>query len=286
MQRLLGFLLLVSLACLAAGGAPRARAQTRPAGVTRKYPVGWNLVAAPPGTSFPLTSPLLTAQPGDVDYEQVQPGQDTASGFGYWAYLAGSDPSGYSKPVVLTPGSGAPYSVSVPAGQWILIGNPSGLLLAGVQGADTSLSFDPLHGYEPADVLQPGQGAWVASAAGGVVTVTPLVPAAQPSAGGLQAGASVSVTVSTGPAVVSSPIEVNPAIPDPRTAYEPVATWWLGPYPILPGAPRLPWRISPPLSNWPICPGYVVTPFALNFCGSLAGEPVPGNGVPNPFIVP
>lgn len=72
-----------------------------------------------------------------------------------------------------------------------------------------------------------------------------------------------------------------PSIPNPATA-GPLNPAWTGP--ALP-AP-LPFAVSPPLTNLIICPGYVVTAAALNFCGSLAGEPAPGNGVPSTVAGP
>src|SRR5580700_1419191 len=127
------------LASLVLLTAPVVHAQGT--GEIRKYSAGWNLIAAPPGTNFSAASTLYTAQPNDPGYEQVQAGDGTLEGFGYWAYVSAADASGYSRPVTLAQGDSAPYSINVPAGQWVLVGDPSGMLLASVHGSDVSYVF-------------------------------------------------------------------------------------------------------------------------------------------------
>jgi len=275
MHRLFAF---VVLAALLAIGTPAARAQS--AGQTRKYAAGWNLVAAPPGTNFSVASTLYTAQPNDPGYEQSQPSDGTIAGFGYWADVSSVDISGYSRAVTLAAGSSAPYTVSVPPGQWVMVGNPSGMLLASVQGADVSYVFDPVNGFEPSTVLQPGQGAWVGSTAGAVVTVSPIQP-------GTNAQAAYASPAGAPPATASAPPEVsvtiasvpaNPVIPKPNTSYEPVPNWTYWPFPLTTQwAPGPAWSSSQPFSNPILCDGYVVTGFALDYCGSLLGEPGPSS---------
>jgi len=273
------FAAFVVLASLLAIGTSAAQAQA--AGQSRKYAAGWNLVAAPAGTNFSVASTLYTAQPNDPGYEQSLPSDGTADGIGYWADVTSVDISGYSRAVTLTAGSSDPYTVSVPPGQWVMVGNPSGILLASVQGADVSYIFDPVNGFEPSTVLQPGQGAWVGSTAGAVITVKPIQPGANAQAayaspapatapaGAAPSAAQVSVTVTSVPA--------NPVIPNPNTAYEPVPNWTYWPFPLTTNwAPQGPaWSSSLPYSNPVLCPGYIVTGFALDYCGGLLGEPGP-----------
>ena len=45
-----------------------------------------------------------------------------------------------------------------------------------VSGADVVYVYDQVAGYAPTTVLQPGQGAWAYSAAGGTLTFTNLAP--------------------------------------------------------------------------------------------------------------
>jgi hypothetical protein len=277
MRRLLAAI--AALPLLLAGIAPAVHAQT--SGQLRKYPAGWNLVAIPAGTDFFVASTIYTAQPYDLGYEQSPPSQGTITGYGYWADITSVDASGYSRGVGLTSGSSAPYTINVPAGQWIMVGNPSGMLLASIQGADTSWTYDPVNGYQPTTILQPGQGAWVASAGGALVTVTPIQPSgvAQPAWASAPVASVAPAPPSQVTAVVAAP---NPVIPNPNTSFEPVPSWTWWPFPPLTSWAAGPywtagfsWAGSSPSYNWPVCPGDVVTAFALDSCGSLIGAPAP-----------
>ena len=141
------------------------------AGNTVTYGPGWNLIATPPGTTIPgPLGPFYTLQPGDSTYRQVQNPQ---RGYGYWVYFSDTTTA------KLAPGSSSPYTVNAPAGQWIMVGDPSGTGPATVSGADAVYTYDPVNGYQKASTLKPGQGAWVLSNSGGPITLTPLagVPA-------------------------------------------------------------------------------------------------------------
>ncbi|HZU77309.1 MAG TPA: hypothetical protein VFA70_11130, partial [Dehalococcoidia bacterium] len=99
-------------------------------------------------------------------------------GAGYWAfYSADTD-------VPLPAGSNAPVTVTAPAGAWLLVGNPSGTQPATVSGADAAWKYNATTGgYVPGTVLNPGEGAWVISMAGGRITVAPgAAPAQAPAA--------------------------------------------------------------------------------------------------------
>jgi hypothetical protein len=263
------FLLLLALACPAAfASTPAADAQGM--GAPRTYPAGWNLVAVPAGTPFSLSDALYTAQPGDTSYEEVLPSQGTTTGFGYWARISPANQGGYSAPVQLSPGSDRPYSITAPAGTWVMVGDPSGVLPAAVEGADVAYTFDPTLGYQPVSVLQPGQGAWVTSINGGVVTLRPRQGTAQPSAAlpPLSAPAPAPnnlVAVATLPSIV-------PDLPNPLTAVSPmsVASWLATPQPPL--SPQLPFFTSRPYSGPFLCPSDVVTTVALLLCGELAAN--------------
>jgi PKD repeat protein len=130
------------------------------------YLTGWNLISGPQGTTVTNNSgSLYTFQGGDTQYETLAPGASLQVGQGYWAYFA-------SASTATLPAAGPQtYSVFLPAGQYVMIGNP-GSTPAAVTGADSVFVFDPVgNSYVPASALAPGQGAWAISAGGGAVTV-------------------------------------------------------------------------------------------------------------------
>lgn len=140
-------------------------------GRTATYPAGFNLVAGPLGTDFSnARGPLSTLQPGDDAYETIEPEQGVQAGYGYWAY--------FDSPATVTLATSGPvnrYSVTVPAGQFILVGNPTADVPVAVEGADAVYTYDPVRGYRQTTVLNPGQGAWAYSASVSVIYVTPMV---------------------------------------------------------------------------------------------------------------
>ncbi len=178
---------------------PAATPATNSDGASLTFPAGWNLVSLPPDTDLStISGPLYTWQPGDTDYETIDPANGTSYGFGYWAYFSAS--------TQVTLGSGKTdfFALLAPAGQYVMLGDPSGTEAAVITGADIAYIYDPVAGqYGAGDIITPGQGAWVYSANGGPVTVTPMpsvaVPppaSAQPPAGRFYG----SVTVSGSPA--------------------------------------------------------------------------------------
>lgn len=133
------------------------------AGVT--YQPGWNLVGGPDGTVFPTTLYIWDANSGQ--YTTLQQGQPLKSGHGAWAY--------FSQPTTVTLGSASVNSVSLmaPAGYWLQVANPSTTASASVSGADAVYSYDSISGsYSATTTLNPGQGAWAISLAGGTIQVT------------------------------------------------------------------------------------------------------------------
>jgi hypothetical protein len=130
------------------------------------YPTGWNQVAGPAGTALNgNTGPLYSFPAGNTDYQLVPNGSSLQPGQGYWAYF----PS--TTTITLASGDAKPVTMQLPAGQYVLVGNP-GSTTAGVTGADSLRTFDPVsNGYAAATTLKPGQGAWAISMAGGTLTI-------------------------------------------------------------------------------------------------------------------
>jgi len=131
------------------------------------YQPGWNLVSGPAGTLFTQASnPLytLTATSGG-SYTTVPNTQGTASGQGYWAYFT------TATTVSLSGTSQTSATVTAPAGQYIMIGNPSSTKSVTVSGADVVYTYTATGGYVATTTLAPGQGAWAYSAAGGTLTI-------------------------------------------------------------------------------------------------------------------
>jgi hypothetical protein len=127
------------------------------------YPAGWNLIAAPPGTVITGASlPLYTWQYGDVAYV---PGTTTQPGFGYWAFFPGQST------IVLAVTPTTTITRALQPNVYIMVGN-AGSTPATVSGADVVYTYSPTSGYQITNVLQPGQGAWALSFAGGNVTIT------------------------------------------------------------------------------------------------------------------
>jgi hypothetical protein len=262
--------LLAALAAVLLMVAAPAHAQQT--GAPKTYPAGWNLIALPPGTSLPATTLLYTLQPNDADYEALLPGGATVAGFGYWANLPSAGSGGFSRAITLAQGVPAAYSIPVPAGQWVMVGNPSGILPATIQGSDASYTFDPAHGYQAVTALQPGQGAFVTSTAGAVVTLTPRQPVAQTQPAG---SSGISAPPVTPVSSVAGPVTLLQAIPlqtNPQTAVWPAPFWTWWPAPPLNAVPP-PWTVSTPYSGPFLCPSDIITAFALIYCGMLSYGP-------------
>jgi hypothetical protein len=139
-------------------------------------PAGWNLVSSVDGATFSTTpAELLTLRPGDGGaYESVDPNRPLNAGWGYWAYFARS--TIFSAPK----STGRPYQVTAPAGEWVMLGNPDGLLPALVDGADLVYSFDPGQGYLSGRLILPGRAVFAVSLSGGTMDVRLTSPAGPP----------------------------------------------------------------------------------------------------------
>ncbi len=140
-----------------------------PTGPTVLYPTGWNIVAGGTGQTFPGASgPLYTFQTGDTNYETAPQGSPIVAGRGYWAFF--NAPTN----VPLAPSTQSSITISAPAGQFIMVGNPSQTQTLTVRGADVVYLFDPTANmYTASNVLPPGKGAWVFSDAGATITISP-----------------------------------------------------------------------------------------------------------------
>lgn len=143
------------------------------AGGVIPYPAGWNLVAGFTGAGGRATivdaagGPLYTFQAGDTAYETLPSSTPLTAGRGYWVYF--SQPASIAFPQAVPPF--APVAESLPAGQFVLIGDPFPTT-ATVSGADVVYVYDPATGYQPATTLQAGQGAWAFSAQGATITIS------------------------------------------------------------------------------------------------------------------
>lgn len=148
-----------------AAASATAPAMATNTGVTVQYAAGFNLVGVPSGTQLTGTDgPMFTFQAGDTSYETVPAGAVLQNGAGYWAF--------FTTPVSLTLPAASSQGVTVqaPAGQYILIGNPTDAP-ATVSGADAVFSYTPGSGYQATTTLAPGQGAWALSQAGGTIQI-------------------------------------------------------------------------------------------------------------------
>lgn len=129
------------------------------------YHAGWNLVGAPDGARYAgADGPIYTLQPGDTEYEAFPAGTPAIGGAGYWVYF------GAGRTLDLP--DGQPFvTVQLPPGEWVLIGNPSGLRTAPVSGADALFTYDPGRGYRAVSSLLPGQGGLAYSQEGALLTI-------------------------------------------------------------------------------------------------------------------
>ena len=152
------------------GAAPAPSAtpanSSTPASAALAVTTGWNLIAGPTGTTASgAASSLYTFQAGDTAYEPSPAASPLDAGVGYWAF--------FSAPATLTLASGStqPVTRPLPAGQYVMVGNPF-TTNASVAGADAVYTYSASGGYQAATVLSPGQGAWAFSSAGGTLTLT------------------------------------------------------------------------------------------------------------------
>jgi PKD repeat protein len=139
------------------------------AGPTVMYDAGWNLVGGPDGTILvQVNGPLYTFQAGDTAYRAQPASSPITGGRGYWAYFSQPSTVGLSGTSLST------ASVTAPAGQYVMVGNPSATATLTIRGADVAYIYNTSQSqYVAATTLAPGQGAWVLSNAGGTITIGP-----------------------------------------------------------------------------------------------------------------
>jgi PKD repeat protein len=146
-----------------------AQATIEPGGPVVSYRPGWNIVAGPAGTVFSQSSsPLYTIQPNDTTYQVLSPQTPVQGGVGYWAYFS------QASTVTLSGTSADSKQITAPAGQYIMVGNPSATAAVTIKGADSAVSWDPqANNWKNVSSLAPGAGAWVVVNNGGTVTLSP-----------------------------------------------------------------------------------------------------------------
>lgn len=133
--------------------------------VSVTYQPGWNIVGVPNGTIFAVDVYFWDPMAGQ--YRVVQAGTPLKPGRGYWAYFSAATTVQFSA------AAASRSSVTAPAGAWVLVGNPDPTQPASVSGADAVFTWNPAAGrYSGATTLQPGQGAWAYSGAGGEITIS------------------------------------------------------------------------------------------------------------------
>lgn len=169
MQRGLVFGLAAVLALLVPFGGITARAAS---GATVTYPTGWNLVGGPDGAIFPV--PLYAWDADLGQYHTLAAGTPIQAGQGYWAY--------FHQPATVTlRGDSSLSSISLNAGAWQQIADPSAQNGVIVEGAGAVEIYDPASGsYSRHFQLAPGQGAWVYAAGGGTIRFNLTVSQALP----------------------------------------------------------------------------------------------------------
>jgi hypothetical protein len=142
---------------------------TTASGTAISLSVGWNLVDAAVAQADGGTNMFFW---NGTQYLTTTSG----NGEGVWQYE--STPQSVTMPTDNT----AYYSVQVGATEWGMIGNPYSIpQTVTLQSGDYAFTYAPGSGYSSAQTgsvtLQPGEGAWIYSAAGGTYVVGTMPPA-------------------------------------------------------------------------------------------------------------
>ena len=142
-------------------------AAAAPPGMSIVVAAGWNLIGGPNATIVSGNGgSLYTYQAGDGAYEVIPNGAPLKAGEGYWVYF----PTAGTTTIPLV--SAQPTSIQAPAGQFIMIGNPTDGNVK-VSGADIVFAYSASGSYQQTTTIAAGMGAWAYSAHGGAVTLTP-----------------------------------------------------------------------------------------------------------------
>lgn len=141
--------------------------------VTVTLSAGWNLVDA---TIAMASGAAVTDFWNGTSYQPYA----RNPGHGIWVYVQSS------QTINLPPNFTNDYTIQASAGGWTMIGNPFPTVeTVTLQTGDTAYTYDPASNqYSAAQTgtltLQPGQGAWLESVAGGTYTIG-MTPPAPPS---------------------------------------------------------------------------------------------------------
>jgi hypothetical protein len=132
-----------------------------PGGGFDDYPAGWNLISGYGSMPSGALGPLYTYNLASGGYDMVSATGQLDPANGYWAYFP--CPIRRTRCAACPP---VPLTVTLPAGQYVMIGNPSSFPIATTQTDATIYLYDPVSGYHQVTTLGTGQGAWVYSAGG------------------------------------------------------------------------------------------------------------------------
>jgi hypothetical protein len=132
------------------------------------YPAGWNLIGGPPGAIPTSSTVLYYLPPGSNGYQTLPAGTAMQPGVGYWAYFPSATTT------TLPSGGNGSVTVTLPAGQFITIGNPSDgpATVSGPAGLVVLVANPGAGGYTQTTQLAAGQGGWAALPSGGTITIT------------------------------------------------------------------------------------------------------------------
>jgi hypothetical protein len=139
---------------------------------TVTYKAGWNLVGGSAGTVLTgAAGSLYTLKAGDSSYEALPASTPLQAGVGYWAY--------FPAPTTVTQAPGVPQDLMIPlpAGQWIMVGNPtpsSVTVNVTPEAGALEYRYNTTSAAYETSPLSPGEGAWVYSARGGSVRIQAL----------------------------------------------------------------------------------------------------------------
>ncbi|HZQ34854.1 MAG TPA: hypothetical protein VFD32_02900 [Dehalococcoidia bacterium] len=137
------------------------------------FHAGWNLIGVPTGTTVGGSASALYTYGSERDgYVLLDSNTPLQAGVGYWAYFDKDTSIAVRIDSVEFP------AVPLPAGEWVLIGNPLGVRVE-VAGQDVLYVFDPTtqrYFLQFASILEPGSGAWAYSADGGILTFRRWAP--------------------------------------------------------------------------------------------------------------
>ena len=153
-------------------GAFQTGATPPSAGNSVSYAAGWNLAGGPSGTVFTgAAGTLFTLRAGDTSYESLPTSTALSGGMGVWAYFPTA--TTVTLPVV----AAMTVTVTLPAGQFIQVGNPTDgpVTASGADVVDTyNASTQQYTVSTGTATIAAGQGAWAFSKAGGTLTITPV----------------------------------------------------------------------------------------------------------------